>query len=77
MVIFTKNSQEMLNALERKGLKQGTLLESDEYLVINQDQFFSLPYTAVERAARTFRQDGEVVRDLSKDCCIGDVVDLL
>lgn len=77
MTIFTRNSQEMLNALERKGLKPGTMVSTDEFLVINQDQYYSLPEQSVERAARMYREEGEVIKDLSRNCCIGDVVDLL
>ena len=77
MVIFTNNTQEVRNALERKGLKCGSFCPNDEILIIHQDQHYSIPYYLVEKAARVFREEGEVIRDMTKNCCIGDIVDLL
>lgn len=77
MVIFTNNTQEVRNELRRKGLKVGSFCHMDEVLIIEKDQYYSIPYHLVEKAAKAYREDGEVVRDMTRNCCLGNISDLL
>lgn len=77
MAILAINSQEMRNALERKGINIGGISEFDDLILINGNSSFSFNEKNLDRAVYAMRQDGERIKDMRQNCTIGDIVDLL
>lgn len=77
MAILAMNSQEVRNALERKGINIEGISEFDDLILINGNSSFSFKEKSLDRVVYAMRQDGERIKDMRTQCTIGDIVDLL
>ena len=77
MALLVSNSQEMRNALERKRINIGGILESDDFILIQGNTTFSFTEKNLDRVVYAMRQDGERIKDMRQNCTIGDIVSLL
>ena len=67
MAILVMNSQEVRNALERKGINIEGISEFDDLILINGNSSFSFNERNLDRVVYAMRQDGERIKDMRYD----------
>jgi hypothetical protein len=77
MVIVTKNTQEVRNAIIRKNVNVSKVNKKDEYILIKPGEAFSVCDLEIDRALQALMADRERIKDMRYGYTIGDLVDNL